>query len=328
MKCWVKWVAVVFIFVSASLGATGCISCGDVCACVAVCECNHEPRSPTGVMGDHVHHPGSWMVSYRYMFMNMDGMDRDVSGYEMRPVRMDMQMHTVGAMYTPFDNLTVGLMLPYLIQDMEMEMGMMDMPMEMNSEGFGDLKLTGTYRIWSSPIHQLLANLSVSLPTGSIEEEDASGARLPYSMQLGSGSYGILPGITYTGLVKGWGWGAQANGTFCLNENDHEYTQGNRYSLSVWGLRDLCAASAVSLRLKGSRVENIKGADPALNAMMTPLADPNLRAGTQLNLLAGMDYRKGPVRLSLEGGVPVVQEVDGPQLETRWMVMGGLQLSF
>ncbi len=308
--------------------AQDCASCDGECACETVCECNHEPRAPIGIMGDHVHHPGAWMTSYRYMFMRMDGVDGDVSGYMMRPVDMDMQMHMVGAMYTPIDDLTVGLMLPYLINDMDMEMGAMSMPVKMKAEGVGDVKLNGIYRVWSSDSQQLLINMGVSFPTGSIDEENAAGARLPYPMQPGSGSYGLVPGITYTGLANGWGWGAQAKGTFYLNENKHDYTLGNRYGLQGWLLRDLCKASALSLRLSGNRVESIDGADPSLNPAMTPLANPDLRAGTRIDLLAGIDFRKGAVRFALEGGAPVYEELDGPQLETEWMVLGGGQLSF
>lgn len=318
-------IAVLSLFSIVSLAEESCASCAETCGCEEVCLCNHEPRAPIGVMGDHVHHKGSWMVSYRYMFMNMDGLDQDTTK-TMLPKNMDMQMHMVGVMYTPLKNMSIGLMLPYSINDMEMENGM-----EMESDGFGDLKLGGTYRLWSSPIHQLLANLAISFPTGSIDEENDMGMRLPYPMQLGSGSYGLIPGITYTGLSEGWGWGAQAKGTFYLNENENEYTLGNRYGLSVWGLRDLCTSSALSVRLAGSRVENIDGADPAFMPGMVnnnPLMDPNLRAGTRLDLLGGIDYRKGPVRLSFEGGAPIVQELDGPQLETQWMVIGGLQVSF
>jgi hypothetical protein len=65
-----------------------------------------------------------------------------------------------------------------------------------------------------------------------------------------------------------------------------------------------------------------------VSAMMTPLADPNLRAGTQLDLLAGIDYRRSAMRLAIEAGLPVYQELDGPQLETDWKVIAGLQLSF
>ena len=53
-------------------------------------------------------------------------------------------------------------------------------------------------------------------------------------------------------------------------------------------------SSAISIRLNGSRVENIDGSDPLLNPMMTPLADPNLRAGTRADLLTAMpDLRDG-----------------------------------
>jgi hypothetical protein len=290
-------------------------------------------------MGDHVHHKGGWMVSYRYMFMSMEGLRDGTSSvsldqvlmptgtYMMAPVSMDMQMHMFGAMYTPINNLTVGLMLPYAINKMEMQAAS-GMTSKMDSSGFGDLKLSSTYRLWSSAAQQLLFNLALSFPTGSIDEENSMGMRLPYPMQLGSGSYGLIPGITYSGLSNGWGWGAQANGTFYLNENDNDYTLGNRYGLQVWGLRDLCKSSAVSLRLSGNRVDNIDGADPMLNPMMTPVADPNLRAGTELDLLVGIDYRKNFLRLALEGGVPVYQNLDGPQLETDWEVIAGLQLSF
>lgn len=38
-----------------------------------------DGHAPIGVMGDHVHHKGEWMASYRYMNMNMFG---NLSGTE------------------------------------------------------------------------------------------------------------------------------------------------------------------------------------------------------------------------------------------------------
>jgi len=308
--------------------ADECASCGEHCVCESMCACNHEPRAPIGVMGDHVHHKGRWMAAYRYMFMKMDGIDGDVSGYMMRPESMDMHMHMLGVMYTPIENLTIGLMLPYIQNEMDMRMGPMNMPMKMNSEGVGDVKLNSIYRLWATDVQQLLLNLGLSFPTGSIDEEDAAGNRLPYPMQLGSGSYGLVPGITYSGLASGWGWGAQVNSTIYLNENDNDYTLGNRYGLQVWGLKDLSSSSALSIRLNGMRVDNIDGTDLSLNPMMSPLADPELRAGTRMDLMAGVDLRKESLRLALEAGTPVYQELDGPQLQTDWLIIGGLQLSF
>ena len=284
-------------------------------------------------MGDHAHHQGGWMVSYRYMAMHMEGIGGgDVSGYMMRPESMDMQTHMVGAMYAPSKNLTVAAMVPYLIKDMDMVMGSMSIARSSHTEGVGDLRLAGIYNLWSSHAQQLLLNLAIGLPTGSIDEEDAAGSRLGYPMQLGSGSYGLMPGITYTGLSNGWGWGAQAKASLPLNTNKHDYRLGNRYDLQVWGLRDLCRTSAISLRLNGWHRENIHGADPSLNQAMTPGNDPDLKAATRLDLFAGIDYRPtgkaAGLRLVLEGGVPVYQDLDGPQLEADWMIICGLQASF
>ncbi|MEE9367323.1 MAG: transporter [Pontiella sp.] len=325
-------VALLFLLNISAMATEPCLSCNDACGCTIECACNHEARAPIGVMGDHVHTKGSWMVSYRYMFMNMDSVDGDLSGYMMKPVSMDMQMHMVGAMYTPTDNVVVGLMLPYKRNMMDMLMGVN--PMTVASEGFGDLILNGTYRAWGTTVHQLLINLGIGLPTGSIDEENSAGNRMPYPMQLGSGSYALIPGITYTGLANGWGWGAQGNATVQLDENKHDYRLGEKYTLSGWALRDLCKASAISLRLKGTRQENVCGVDTGLipSAAMSPLADPNLRAGTRLDLLAGIDYRPSGkadgLRLALEGGVPIYQELNGPQLKTDWMITGGLQFQF
>ncbi len=32
-----------------------------------------DGHAPIGVMGDHMHHKGEWMLSYRYMHMDMEG---------------------------------------------------------------------------------------------------------------------------------------------------------------------------------------------------------------------------------------------------------------
>ncbi|GAF93076.1 unnamed protein product, partial [marine sediment metagenome] len=57
-----------------------------------------DDHAPIGVMGDHTHDAGEWMVSYRYMRMRMDGnRDNDdrvsatsvLRDYPVAPTRMD-----------------------------------------------------------------------------------------------------------------------------------------------------------------------------------------------------------------------------------------------
>ena len=96
-----------------------------------------DSHAPIGVMGDHMHDAGEWMVSYRYMNMEMEGnrngTDRVspeaiVSGsanpfappanLRVVPTEMTMEMHMLGAMYAPSDDVTLMAMLPYLENDM------------------------------------------------------------------------------------------------------------------------------------------------------------------------------------------------------------------
>ena len=81
------------------------------------------------------------------------------------------------------------------------------------------------------------------------------------------------------------------------------------------------------------RRNNISGADPALNPAIVPTADPNRRGGDRLDLLFGFNlYASGETltghRLALEGGFPIYESLDGPQLETDWLITVGWQYAF
>ena len=90
-------------------------------------------HAPIGVMADHTHMKGHWMLSARYMYMAMDDLADGTSklsssqvtsptggyGYLVAPTRMTTQMLMLGAMYAPIEKLTLMLMLPYVWKDMQ-----------------------------------------------------------------------------------------------------------------------------------------------------------------------------------------------------------------
>ncbi|MGF1449169.1 MAG: transporter [Opitutales bacterium] len=307
-----------------------------------------DGHAPIGVMGDHVHLGGEWMLSYRYMFMEMDGL-RDgtdeltpaqvLAQFPVTPVRMSMQMHMFGLMYAPTDRLTLMAMVPYLQNEMDHVTAMGGF-FTTESSGIGDLKFSGLYKLAEFDGGQLLLNFGFSAPTGSIDERDATpaapgGAILPYPMQLGSGTFDLMPGLTYNGQAGDWSWGGQLRGTFRLAENDRDYQLGNRYEGTAWLARRLAQWLSVSTRSRLQYQGNIDGADPALNPMMVPTADPDLRALTRLDLLFGINLlapkelgRFAGHRIAVEGGVPIYQRLDGPQLETDWILTVGWQKAF
>src|SRR4051794_38916947 len=84
--------------------------------CGPSCTCSKGTQTPQGVMTDHIHAKGEWMLSYTYMNMMMQGnntgtahvSDNDVyRQYMMAPATMSMQMHMAMVMYGVTDKLTL-----------------------------------------------------------------------------------------------------------------------------------------------------------------------------------------------------------------------------
>ncbi|QDU67975.1 transporter [Engelhardtia mirabilis] len=300
-----------------------------------------DSHAPIGVMGDHVHSKGGWMFSMRYMLMRMNG-SRDGThrlsdsqvlgqGYMVTPTSMDMEMLMFGAMYAPEDWVTLMAMVPYVRKKMSHLTGMGG-TFETESEGLGDIRLSGLFPVWRGD-HGGLVHLEggLSLPTGSTSERDATpmsaSAKLPYPMQLGSGTTDVVLGATAQ-RQQDWGsYGAQARGLFRLGENGEDYTLGDVHELTTWAAHRIADDASASLRLAYVQWDDIRGADPELNAAVVPTADPGLRAGQRLDVGLGVNGRLGSARLAAEVLLPLWQDLDGPQLETDLTLVLGLQLS-
>jgi hypothetical protein len=304
-----------------------------------------DGHAPIGVMGDHTHGSGEFMVSYRFMQMRMKGnrvgtesvSTEDVlNDYMVSPTEMIMSMHMLGLMYAPTDVVTLMLMVPFTLQSMD-HVTRMGAEFTTETSGISDIRLTGLFKLASFSRQQVHANLGLSFPTGSVTERGATpvddNAKLPYPMQLGSGTFDILPGITYLGQADRFSWGAQASGTIRLGENSEEYRLGNRGLATAWVAGKWANGFSTSLRAEAQTWANISGADPELNPMMVPTADSDLRGGTRVDGLIGanMYVRNGVLkghRFAVELGIPLYQKLDGPQLETDLGLIAGWQYAF
>jgi len=306
-----------------------------------------DGHAPIGVMGDHTHNAGEFMFSYRYMYMDMNdnrigtnkvSNQKVLEDFPVTPTDMSMQMHMFGLMYTPTDYITLMGMLPYVKKSMN-HLSRTGVRFNTESEGIGDIKFTGLVKVYDSHRQRVHLNAGMSFPTGSIDEKDATpmgpNQQLPYPMQLGSGTFDLLPGITYLGQYCNLSWGSQVSGVIRLGENDRDYTLGNALDTTAWGAWDWYNWISTSARLDWQFWGNIDGADPALNPALVPTADPDLRGGNRLDLLFGLNFLvdRGPrfikgQRLAIEMGFPIYQDLDGPQLGTDFILTAGWQYAF
>jgi hypothetical protein len=268
--------------------------------------------------------------------------------YMMAPTKMSMDMIMAMAMYGFTDRVTGMLMLNYLSNEMDMIMHMYmptgmpmgDMTGSMDTSGVGDTRVAAMYTInqkWTG-------TLGLSVPTGSIDEKvDMTmtgtnvvtqqpmptvknlGIQAPYAMQLGSGTYDLIPSVTYKNEGDGYGWGTQLEYTFRIGENDNKYTLGDKAELTAWFAQKLGSFVHFTGRLDYLNWQSIEGQDPKLDPMMAPTSDPEATGGQRLDVLVGFTGVFGGHRIGFEVGKPVYQDLNGPQMATDVIYTLGYQ---
>ena len=324
-----------------------------------------DSHAPIGVMADHFHKKGEWMFSYRFMSMSMKG---NLSGSDdispdtivttvpnrffgnpgqpptlrIVPLEMTMDMHMFGLMYAPSDVLTLMLMASYVDKEMDhvTYMGGTGTTVLGNftteTNGLGDTTLSGLIRFVDRENAKFHGIIGVSVPTGSTDETGRiltpmnmqPVVRLPYPMQLGSGSWDPILGVSYSGFGSTWAWGAQWRSIFRVADNDDDYQLGDEHRLTGWLSYLLSNSFSASLRAEYYDRGDISGMDPMI---MGPVqtADPNRQAISRTDLAVGLNWAgQGSAhgwRVALEYAVPVTQDLDGPQLETDSTLLLGFQ---
>ena len=293
----------------------------------------------------HIHKENTWMFGYDYSTMHMEDIQggsasktiEDVhQSYMIAPVHMSMRMHGFSVMYAPTDQLTLMVMAMYNKKSMGLlSKGSAMMPAQeftTQSSGWGDIHVNANYIFHHQETQygqsQYGVSSGLSLPTGSISKKDfnplmSMNMRLPYRMQLGSGTYDVNLGLLYSGIAEQWYWGGQTIATLRIGTNENNYRLGNKIDLKLWLNRAINDQFSTFIRLEGIRMENVHGSDPMLNPTMAPMADPNAQGKKKINLVVGADLflsssESHQQHLTVSVEKMVYQDFDGLQLKEDW----------
>jgi hypothetical protein len=154
----------------------------------------------------------------------------------------------------------------------------------------------------------------------------------PYNMQLGTGTYNTIPGISYTFTKGKFNLGSFGQITLRNGKNDSGYRFGNRYEASLWTSYALLDWLAPTLRITSLKWDNISGADSSLDPTMDPQNDPNRQGGRRIDLLAGVNFYfpsiSEKMKAGLEFGKPLYQHLNGPQLGVNTLFNFRFQATF
>lgn len=343
------------LFVEQAAAAPG----ADTLACAAnSCCCVNDP-TPAGVMISHVHRENEWMISYRYMSMQMSGILAGTSrqseddvflNYLMAPEKMRMDMHMLMGMYGITDRFTVMAMLNYSSVTMNMKMfstsghvhngvASTSPDHELKASGLGDVKVHLMYGLVKKAYHQLLLSAGIGIPTGSVgikgKNDDMMypGKRLPYSMQLGSGTVDVLPCISYLYQQSKVTFSAQVSSVLRTQYNTIGYKLGNEITLNAWGAYQWLNFLSASLRMEAASSNRIRGYDPTLYYYNEPSANPYNYGGQRVNSYIGLSFnpKKGffkSNRLGIEYGIPVYQQLNGIQMNQKQSLYASWAFTF
>ena len=303
-----------------------------------------DGHGPAGMMGDHTHEKGGLMIGLSLMHDDYRGTNRlgndkisddaiFAAGYSGRTQSMTMDMAMLHIMYAPSDRLTLMVMPSW--QRMEMVMigtGTTAAPghgghhalekgetMSHSTEGFGDTQVSALVTLSKSKSHQLHAGMGVSIPTGSVSRKDDDGNFVHYGMQSGSGTWDLLPQITYRGWKGAWGWGSQANYVFrAEDKNKSGFRFGDRFTATAWGSYALSSKFSLSGRLGYQTEGKVEG---HYNAGHNHAAPPDRQAnygGERIDAGLGANMLLGRMRFGAEATLPLYQNVNGIQAPKRF----------
>jgi len=257
------------------------------------------------------------------------------------PTHIEQNVHALVLGYKFTDKLSVRVAVPYITQSTD-HISIVPGYSEFNisSHGLGDISVLGSRHFAISENKSWVLGLGLSLPTGSIDEQGdtprAPGEQqLPYTMQLGSGTYDIPVVVSYLNKKDTFSWGADFAAKARLGKNDRHYRLGNSASVSGWIKLTTINWIEPSLRLTYRYTDKISGEDSSLKVpgafpYPAPVVDPRLFGGKQVDLLFGL---KIPISnpdqyVDLVVGRPVYQSLNGPQSSEDYRLSLSLNLGF
>lgn len=301
-----------------------------------------------------------WHLSYRYARSTFDeyyigtnavtyddvlwtpAETRTKNNYPVVPTKITQSVQALLVGYDYSDSLTLRLSLPYIRQSSD---HISIVPgydsFNISSSGIGDTVLLADY-VMSRSINSLLrVHVGVSVPTGSIDEQGDTprapgNQQLPYTMQMGSGTWDTPLAIAYEKFENTYRWGLDARATWRHGDNDRGYRLGHKLRLGGWASTKVNNWFEPGVGLTYRWQGDIKGEDAELAVpnpafpYPAPVADPNDFGGEQIDLSVFVQWRLGDFGAvaRIEYSNPIYLDLNGPQSAQNEQIQFSLGTAF
>jgi hypothetical protein len=243
--------------------------------------------------------------------------------------------------YDYSSDLTLRLSVPYIKQSSD-HISIVPGYDEFNisSSGLGDIVTFADYTFLKTVNSRWRAGVGLSVPTGSIDEQGDTprapgNQQLPYTMQVGSGTWDLPLGLAYEKYGEMFRWGADLRATIRTGENDRDYRLGNKFSAGGWLSFSQFGRLKPSVRLDYRWQDQIQGHDQTLSVpnpnfpYPAPVADPTAFGGEQIELTLAAEFDiNGSWFVRGEYSEPLWLDLNGPQTAEKYHFALTLGTSF
>lgn len=270
--------------------------------------------------------PGSFSSSFQFDWTEFD----TPSG---NPVGVDLLdrsfLSTLNLAYGVADNFQVGLTYGYYAADgnREFEEGEDGDAPELSTfdpDGFTDLWLTAKFRFYQGPAGQLALLGGLKFPTGDSRLTNSEGEQVEPAATAGTGAWDGMAGLAYT---------VPLNAALTLDASALYTFRGERYDYRLGNRLDI--GTSLAWRVCG---------DAKNYPQVSLVAEATLRHVQESEEDGGSDGDTGGSVLFLSPGVkvsfsqscaanlgvqfPVVQDLNGSQVETDFRLIAGISVAF
>lgn len=205
------------------------------------------------------------------------------------------------------------------------------------TSGVTDFETAAVYRVYNADGHRFLVTIGSTLPTASntstftLLQPDGRYAspRAFYAMQPGTGTFDLLPGATYAGGVDNWSWGVSYRIRAPLAANPQGWRFGALHEFHGWVGYTVTPGLTTTWRVTGAARGPLRGFDPEIRGRAQS-ANPHFYGGQRVELFFGATIGGSlvgydPASLAFEAGVPIYQNLNGPQISRNWNVSVALR---
>ena len=294
-----------------------------------------------GITGERALPRATLQLNYRFSRMGAQGLkfgpdpfpELDALDlYTYVPLDKTVDVHTVGLGFGVTDELTLVASGGWISKSRTAANE--DVFFMNETSVVSDLEVDALWQVYGLGAWRAHVQLGVIAPLGSVEERgdfpDASNVQLPYDMQIGTGSWSLVPAIGGQVMNEAGSVGGLIRGIFPLMDNDRDYRAAVKADLRLWGAYRFSDFVSVSGGVRATATEAIRG---GLETLRDP-GDLGLAfASKRVDLPLGVNLymASGPLaghRIGLEAVWTVHEDVDGPTIASDWAFILGWQKDF